>query len=128
MHLIDTSVWVDFLRGLSNPKVHLLEALLEEGEAYLCEITYAEICLGARDKRQFEKYSQYFSVLPFLALPSQWHKRAAEMGHALRLKGRKPFIADLLIAMTALHHQAPLLSQDMDFEPYQELFGLALNC
>ena len=32
MYLVDTSVWIDFLRGSSNKHVTLLEALLEEGE------------------------------------------------------------------------------------------------
>lgn len=127
MHLVDTSVWVDFLKGVSDPRVSLLEGLLEEGEAYLCEITFAEICFGAKDENQFRKYNQYFSALPFLALPPHWHQEAARLGNILRRKGRKPFIADLLIALTALAHKAILLTHDTDFRPYQDLFGLVLE-
>lgn len=127
MYLIDSSVWIDFLRGIGNPRVHLLEGLLEEGEAYLCEMTFAELCYGARDERQFKKYQDYFSTLPFLPLPPQWHHELARMGHLARRHGYKPYTADLLIALTALTHKAPLLTSDPDFRPYQTLFGLLIE-
>jgi len=126
MHLIDTSVWINFLRGKQDSKVLFLESLLEEGDAFLCEVTYAEICFGARGTKQFKKYSQHFSSLPFLSLPGAWHKKASEMGFTLRAKGHKPFFADLMIALVAIEHRASLLTTDEDFEPYRELFGLAL--
>lgn len=127
MVLVDTSVWIDFLRATEDPKVTYLEALLEEGEAYLCEVTFAEICFGAKNSKQFKKYEQYFSELPFLTLPLAWHRVVAEMGFKLRRNGYKPYLADLTIAYTAIHHKVPLLTHDSDFKPYQELFGLILS-
>lgn len=85
MVLVDTSVWIDFLKNHQNQKVYFLENLLEEGEAGLCEVTYAEICFGAKDKKQFQKYAKEFSNLPFLKLPNHWHQEIAEMGHALKM-------------------------------------------
>ncbi len=126
MHLIDTSVWVDFLRGTSHPKVDFLEALLEEGEAHLGEVTYAELCFGARDAKQFKKYSRYFSEMPFLPLPAHWHRKVGDLGFTLRRRGHKPFLADLMIACIALEHGVPLLTTDQDFRPFQDLFGLLL--
>ncbi len=127
MYLIDTSIWIDFLRGSSNKHVTLLETLLEEGDAYLCEITYSEICFGARDDVQHRKYVRFFSELPFLKLPDNWHQQAAQMGYQLRKKGYKPFMGDLLIALAALTHQMPLLTRDNDFKPYQQIFGLSIE-
>ena len=124
MHLIDTSVWIDFLRGKTGDRVKLLESLLEEGEAHLCEITYAEICFGAKNQKQHDQYAKYFGDLPFLPLPHDWHKQMAHMGFMVRSKGFKPFVADLAIALTALTHKAALLTHDTDFEIYRNLFGL----
>ena len=107
--------------------MRLLEGLLEEGEAHLCEITYAEICFGAKDQRQFQKYSRHFADLPFLPVPSGWHLELSHMGHVLRTKGRKPYVADLLIALVAIHHRAILLTRDKDFDVYRDLFGLVLE-
>ncbi|MBI4212672.1 MAG: PIN domain-containing protein [Deltaproteobacteria bacterium] len=126
MFLIDTSVWIDFLRGTSNHRVELLEKLLEEGEACICEIVYAEICFGASHDLQLQKYADYFSTIPFLKLPLDWHLKIGRMGYKLRKKGFKPFIADLMIAQCALTHSATLITSDKDFIPYQDLFGLVI--
>lgn len=127
MTLIDTCIWIDFLRGRDLPHVQLLEALLGEGEACLCEVTFAEICFGARDERQFKKYERDFSQIPLLKFPDNWHRELARMGHALQRHGHRPFMADLQIALTALTHDADLLTTDKDFLPYQSLFGLRLS-
>ena len=127
MYLVDTSVWIDFLRGTTNSRVRLFEGLLENGEAYLCEVTYAEICFGSKDERQYKQYASYFGALPFLHLPSNWHREIGQMGHVLRRAGYRPYIADLCIAFVALTHHMPVLTSDADFQPYQRLFGLRLE-
>lgn len=127
MYLVDTSVWIDFLRGSSNPHVVLLETLLDNGDAFICEVVYAEICFGARDEFQLRKYIKRFGNLPFLPLPEKWHEKAAKIGFELRRKGFKPFVGDLLIVLVALTHQIPLLTRDKDFKPYQQFFSLRLE-
>ncbi len=127
MYLVDTSVWIDFLRGRESKKVDFLERLLEEGDAHVCEIVYAELCFGADNAKQLQKYETLFSAIPFLELPRNWHRQVGEMGFKLRRSGYTPFVADLMIGLAALHHQAILLTTDSDFDPYQELFDLRLE-
>jgi predicted nucleic acid-binding protein len=124
--LIDTCIWIDFLRGSSTDHTKLLEKLLEEGEAYLCGTIFCEICFGAENERQFRLYHQKFSPLPFLEIPPKLHIELARMGFLLRKKGYHPYIADLTIAQTALFHEIPILTNDRDFIPYQKIFGLKL--
>jgi predicted nucleic acid-binding protein len=124
--LIDTCVWIDLLRGKDTKRTALLEGLLEEGEAYLCGTTFCEICFGAGDERQFHRYHQKFSALPFLDTPQNGHIEMARMGFVLRRKGYKPFMADIMIALTAIVHETTLLTDDQDFIPYQKFLGLKL--
>lgn len=56
-----------------------------------------------------------------------WHQVVGPMGFELRRAGHKPFIADLMIAFTAINNKVPLLSSDTDFIPYAELFKLMLE-
>lgn len=126
MILVDTCIWIDFLRGRASPAVQLLEGLLEEGDAALCEIAYAEICFGARDDRQFRKYERDFSRIPFLTLPQNWYQPVARMGHQLLRAGHRPFMADLQIALAAISNKASLLTSDRDFLPYRKHFDLEL--
>lgn len=126
-YLVDTSVWIDFLRGKKTPSVQFLETLLEEGEAGICEVVLSELCWGAKDSAQFERYQEYFGELPSFPLPASWSSEAARKGYELRKKGFKPFLADLLIALCALTHKVPLLTTDGDFKPYSSLFGLQIE-
>lgn len=126
-YLVDTSVWIDFLRGQDTPHVRFLEGLLEDGEAGLCEVTYAEICFGAQNENQLKKYTEYFGALPFFMLPAGWHHQAARMGFGIRKNGFKPFMADLLVVLACLANKAILLTRDKDFIPYTRLFGLKIE-
>lgn len=127
MYLVDTSVWIDFLRGVENEKVVFLKLLLEEGDACLCEVVYSEICFGAKNSKQFKIYAEYFGAMPFLTMPQDWHVKIAQMGYQLKLKGHKPFMADLMVAFTALHHEVILLTKDKDFQSYRDIFGLKIQ-
>ncbi|MBI2606483.1 MAG: PIN domain nuclease [Deltaproteobacteria bacterium] len=127
MHLVDTSVWIDFLRGKETPRVGLLESLLESGDAAICETIFYEICIGAASPRQFRNYRERFSGIPFLRLPQNWHLQGAEMGYRLRSEGYKPYLSDLTIALTAILNQVPLLTADKDFEAYRRLYDLAVE-
>ncbi len=126
LHLVDTSVWIDFLRGRENPKSKFLANLLGTGDVAINSVVFSEICWGAVNAKQQQKYRQEFQKLPFLHLPDDWHLTLATMGHQLRLSGHKPFLADLCITLTALHHDVPLLTNDHDFESHHRAFGLNL--
>lgn len=127
MFLVDTSVWIDFLRGRDTKQAQFLKILLEEGEACICEVTYAEICFGAKDKKQLKKYAEYFGALPFLSLPTNWYVQVADLGWKLRMAGFSPFLADLMIALISMENKANLLTTDSDFAPFAELFGLKIE-
>jgi predicted nucleic acid-binding protein len=124
--LVDTCIWVDYLRDLSKPHVEELDRLLALGEVFTCEATVAEICFGARDHKQLLEYQTYFGLLPFLSTPKDWPLRVGEMGFKVRKSGQQPFLADLLIAYTALHFDVPLFTRDHDFDIFKKLFGLKL--
>lgn len=127
MYLVDTSVWIDFLRGKNNSYVTLLEELLKQGDAYINEIIFCEICYGASSKKQFDKYFDYFSAIPFIKLKPNWQIKVASMGYKLRSSGFKPFSSDILIALCSINKNMPLLTKDSDFEPMKKLFGLRLG-
>lgn len=124
--LIDTCVWIDFLRGKETNQTQVLEVLLEYGDAYCSDAILAELCFGAQTPAQLKKYQQYFSEMPFLPVPPGWGGKVGAMGNALRKSGYRPYLADLLIAHTANEHGAYFLTTDRDFIPYKKLFGLKL--
>src|SRR3989442_14468526 len=64
MVLVDTSVWIDFLRGSPTPQVAMLEALLEgEDLVGIAPIILQEVLQGADSPARFEQWRREFSGL-----------------------------------------------------------------
>jgi predicted nucleic acid-binding protein len=120
MYLVDTSVWVDFLRGRKLPHVDALRTLLEGEEAVgTAPIILQEILQGADSDRTFEKWLEYFSDLVCYVSNDleATHIAAARLYQRCRRAGRTPRSSnDCLIAAIAIQHELVLLHNDRDFE------------
>jgi hypothetical protein len=117
--LVDTSVWIDHIRGSRTRAVTALDrALVQEAEVALTEWIYLELLQGARSKHAFAKLKRYFSPYPVLrptrgletfAAAADLYRRCREQGVTPRSAG------DCLIAVVAVEHGVPLLHSDRDF-------------
>ena len=120
MVLVDTSVWIDFLRGSPTPQVATLEALLEGDDLVgTAPIILQEVLQGADSPRRFEQWRRGFSgLISYLPLdPIDTHVEAARLFAACRRAGKTPRSSnDCLIAQIALEHDLVLLEDDRDFE------------
>lgn len=120
MVLVDTSVWIDFLRGAPTPQVSTLEALLEGDDLVgTAPIILQEVLQGADSPKRFEQWRAEFSgLMCYLPLdPIDSHVEAARIFAACRRAGKTPRSSnDCLIARIALEHDLVLLEDDRDFE------------
>ena len=66
MVLVDSSVWIDLLRGEDTRQTLFVRELLPRREAALTPVVYQEIRQGARSPTHFTKLKSYFRTLPFL--------------------------------------------------------------
>ena len=64
-YLVDTSVWVEFLRGKKTVIKKRLENLLDENRAAVTGIILAELLTGIGN----EKDQDFLEILPRTALP-----------------------------------------------------------
>jgi hypothetical protein len=118
--LVDTSVWIDYLRANKTPAVLALDrALSMQTVVAITEWIYLELLQGARSKAAFDKLHHYFSTQRVLkptqglgsyASTADLYRRCREQGITPRSTG------DCLIAVIAIKHQIPLLHSDRDFE------------
>jgi predicted nucleic acid-binding protein len=120
MYLVDTSVWMDFLRGRETPKVAALEELLAGDEVVgVTPTIIQELLQGAESTARFEELREYLSELAcFLPRePVESHVRAARLYQSCRRAGRTPRSSnDCLIAQIAIEHSLYLLHDDRDFD------------
>lgn len=119
MILVDTSVLVDFLKGSATKSTSDFDYILDAGIPYgINYYIYQEILQGARTIQEFQSLKEYLETIPFLYLIGG--KDSYEQAALMNLNCRRSGITirstiDLLIARTAIEHDAWLLHNDKDF-------------
>jgi hypothetical protein len=117
--LVDSSVWIDLLRGLDTSQTRALRELAAAGEAALAPVIYQEILQGAASMARLEKLRATFRTLPFL-LPRhaiETYAAAAELYVRCREQGITPRSPhDCLVARIAIENGVALLHDDRDYE------------
>lgn len=116
--LVDSSVWVEFLRATGSATHLRLRALLEGDSALACtDVIVMEILAGARDDADRDRLRRLLYSLDFLAVdgPADY-EQAAELYRRCRARGETPRkLTDCLIAAVAMRNDAELLCADADF-------------
>jgi predicted nucleic acid-binding protein len=118
--IFDTSVWIDFSKGIGSPQVLMLEDYLKNSPRliFLTPTVLQEFLMGLRTEKDFLKYQSQFSYLNLFK--PDWEKTsisAAKLYFDLRKKGvtiRKS--TDCLIAQIAIENNVLLVHNDTDFE------------
>ena len=115
--LIDSSVWIKFLRRGTPPNISLrIDELLSRGVVSTNGVLKLEILSGAHNEQEFQDYSARFDALHQLAIhDGTWHA-AARLGYDLRRQGVACLTPDLIIAASAMEHDAVLIHADADFD------------
>ena len=119
MVLVDSTVWIDLLRGTSRAPVERLRRLLTQGDACVAGVIVQELLQGAASPTHRERLQHRFLALPLLSTRphGQTHAAAGALYARCRWAGVTPRSPhDCLIAQLAIEHQLPLLHDDRDFE------------
>lgn len=118
MILVDSSAWVEFLRGTGSVTHLCLRAALEGDSELACtDVIVMEILAGARDDGDRDRLRRLLYGLDFLAVngPADYEE-AAELYRRCRAGGETPRkLTDCLIAAVAIRSGAELLCADADF-------------
>ncbi len=126
MVLIDTSVWIDYLNGISTPQTDWLDAELTRQRLGLTDLILCEVLQGVRDDWQAaQTYRQLLKFEIFGTGGTQLAITAAENYRSLRARGRTVRkTVDCLIATFCLMNDHALLHNDRDYDPFEEFLGL----
>ena len=120
MTLIDTSVWIEFLRKQGNPEVkNRVAAYIELEEAAYCGPVEFELLAGAR-KADAADIGRALGFSLLLDFPLSCWRKAAEIEKRLRAKGITIPRDDILVAAAVLHHNVPLYATDSHFALLQK--------
>jgi len=126
--IVDTTVWIDYFRGVSNAEVQWLNAELERQRLGMTDIILCEVLQGITDERTFETVVAELSKCEiFPTGGTEFAVAAARNYRVLRRRGhtvRKT--VDCLIATFCLREGHTLLHRDRDFDPFEKSLGLSV--
>ena len=127
MIIVDSSVWIDFLRDTKTSQVARLNALLEIEVLLLGDLVLCEVLRGARNEGEAVRIGERLSVLPRVSMVGdEIAEKAAVNYRKLRASGITiRNTVDLLIGTFCIANGHQLLHSDRDFKPMVEHLGLA---
>jgi len=128
MVIVDTTVWIDYFRAVSNPETEWLGDELGRQRLGLTDVILCEVLQGVRDERTAVKVErQLLKLQVFQSGGVELASDAARNYRLLRSRGRTVRkTIDCLIATFCIHEQHALLHRDRDFDPFEQLLELAV--
>lgn len=126
MTVIDTTVWIDYLRGANNTETRWLDRELQRQRLGLTDLILCEVLQGIRDPASFVRVRD--NLLKFhvfqtrgieLAITAaQNYRRLRDQGYTVRKT------IDCVIATFCVQGGHELLHRDRDFDPFETVLGL----
>jgi len=126
MIVVDTSVWIDYFRGVVTPQSDKLDTILGVERVITGDLILTEVLQGFASDRDFNRARKLLASVPLIPLVGEGIAfQAAKNFRKLRTLGitiRKTI--DTLIATSCIEKELSLLYSDRDFEPFVQHLGL----
>jgi len=124
--IVDTTVWVDYFRGLQNPQTDWLHEEADRQRLGLTDLILCEVLQGVRDetaarhvRQELLKCEVFEAVgIPLAIEAARNYRTLRSHVHTVRKT------IDCLIATFCLRQRHSLLHRDRDFDPFEKLLGL----
>jgi predicted nucleic acid-binding protein len=116
--LVDTSAWIEFLRGTGSDVNTRVTGLLETDELATTDVVLMELLAGARDDAHRHSLRALLGRCTFLATegPGDYEDAAALYRTCRQAGDTVRALTDCLIASVAIRNGAGLLHSDRDFD------------
>lgn len=128
MTIVDTTVWIDYLAGTTNPHTDWLHREIKRQRVGLTDLILCEILQGIQGDSDFDRVRRELSKFEMFATGGEDLAVASAKNYrALRSRGcaiRKTI--DCLIATFCLTEGHSLIHRDRDFEPFERYLGLRI--
>ncbi|SRR6266403_3608666 len=126
MVVVDSSVGIDYFRGLNNPHTLWLDSQSEHRRLGLTDLNLREVLQGIQDERQFATApAELLEFEIFATGGTEFALQAAENFRRLRSKGlTNRNMVNCWIATCCIKEGYALLHRDRDFDPFERELGL----
>ncbi len=126
MLLVDSSVWIDYFKGVITPQTDYLHTVLGNQMIVMGDLILTEVLQGFQHPKTFQTAQQALTKFPLHSMVGVTNAiQSANNYRFLRARGitvRKTM--DCLIATFCIEAGYSLLHQDRDFDPFEKYLGL----
>jgi len=129
MILVDTSILIDYFRGIENKAIKIFNTVLDRNLPFgINHLIYLEVLQGSRTERDYKTLKKYLDTQVFYKLKNgkDSYAEAAQIYLKLRKTGVTVSTIDCLIAMVAIENDLFLLHNDKDFTRISRHFPLKI--
>ncbi len=129
MIVADTSVWIDYVRGVDAPHTNLLDYELDRNRIITGDVIITEFLQGFRREKDFQAAKEIMESLEYYDFVGI--KSALQSAQNFRILKRSGITTrktiDVIIATFCIENGFELLHNDRDFDPMEELLGLKVR-
>jgi hypothetical protein len=126
--IVDTTVWVDYLRGVKTSQTEWLDVNILRGRLGLTDLILCEVLQGVKDDDSFQTVRkqllkcEVFSTggIDLAVAAAGNYRRLRSRGHTVRRT------IDCLIATFCLQNGHSLLHNDRDYDPFERVLGMTV--
>jgi len=126
--IVDTTVWVDYLRGVATSQAEWLDACLLRERLGVTDLIVCEVLQGVKDDGNFQAVQrellkcEVFSTggIELAVDSAKNYRRLRAQGHTVRRT------IDCLIATFCLRNGHSLLHNDRDYDAFERALGMAV--
>jgi predicted nucleic acid-binding protein len=124
MILVDSSVWIAYLKGSPIPQVEKLNQALQNDFVLMCEVVSMEVLRGISNDQQYKKLKNLFLTLEQVEVSYKnawmesvdWYRTIRKEGYTVRYQ------MDILLALFCHKSGVALLHNDRDFDLMNEFY------
>jgi predicted nucleic acid-binding protein len=126
MVIVDTTVWIDYLRDKDNPETRWLDRELQNERLGLMDLIFCEVLQGIREQNAFARVrSDLMKFQIFETGGTDFAIAAAQNYRKLRRRGFTVHkTINCFIATFCLRARHELLHRDRDFDCFEKVLGL----
>jgi predicted nucleic acid-binding protein len=112
--LVDSSYLIGRLRYGEDPLIELAE-YFDEFDFFTCGVVTVEVLRGIKLPKAHAKMLQFLGCMSYVPTTNSIWERVSQMAWELDRAGKTMQVTDLVIAVSALHADAAVLTMDSDF-------------
>lgn len=129
MIVADTSVWIDYVRGIQTKQTDILDTELLNGRVATGDIIIVEFLQGFREEKDLKAAKMIMDRLEYHDfLGKEMALLAAENYRKLRMLGVTPRkTINVIIGTFCMENGFELLHSDRDFDPMEKYLGLKVK-